>query len=535
MAEVLWATGAAADTPEAGYITVYSDSGDSDHLKQKDSAGNIIDLASGGDVTGPGASTDNAIVRWDGAGGDTLQNSIIICTDGGAVSGMATLTLPNTGLHLLDTNASHDLIIAPGSDLTADHTLTITTGDADRTITLSGNPTLADWFDQAVKAASTPTFAGLTSTNTIEIDVGATDPLVLFDCDDADRFVIGVDQNDAYKFKINSGSTLVNGSDFELDTTGNLTIPGNFTLRLCGELRLSDADDSNYVAIESPAIVGANATYIWPATNTDGCLYNSSSTLSWSIAKWVGSAFLAGDLTGNVRGTNSIDIQSVRSVATQVASGDYAAAMGLEITVSGDYSVGFGSYNIASGDISVAMGTLNEASGNYAIALGRNCTASNIKSTAIGSLATARVAQTTNICGPIINRQDDGGEDAFDRFCGVEVVLMGFEVDLKQVADHTITLPANCKFWLDEIGLICTELDALTTQPTVRYGITGSLAKHGAAALTTNLTAEGKREIETPLVPGDGETSLTAGVTVAAVATTMKGRFYWKGMLVEDE
>jgi hypothetical protein len=53
------------------------------------------------------------------------------------------LTFPNTGLHILDTNATHDLIISPGSNLTADHTLTITTGDADRTLTLSGNATLS--------------------------------------------------------------------------------------------------------------------------------------------------------------------------------------------------------------------------------------------------------------------------------------------------------------------------------------------------------------------------------------------------------
>jgi len=72
------------------------------------------------------------------------------------------VTLGNTGLHLLDTNASHDLIIAPGSDLTADHTLSLVTGDADRTITLSGNPTLNDWFDQSVKAAASPTFANIT-------------------------------------------------------------------------------------------------------------------------------------------------------------------------------------------------------------------------------------------------------------------------------------------------------------------------------------------------------------------------------------
>lgn len=46
------------------------------------------------------------------------------------------LTFPNTGLHLLDTNASHDLILAPGSNLTADRTLTINTGDADTALTL---------------------------------------------------------------------------------------------------------------------------------------------------------------------------------------------------------------------------------------------------------------------------------------------------------------------------------------------------------------------------------------------------------------
>lgn len=53
-----------------------------------------------------------------------------------------------------------------GSALLADRILTITPGDAARTITLSGNPTLADWFDQAVKAASTPSFASLKLTTT---------------------------------------------------------------------------------------------------------------------------------------------------------------------------------------------------------------------------------------------------------------------------------------------------------------------------------------------------------------------------------
>lgn len=62
-------------------------------------------------------------------------------TDGGTLG--TGLTLPNAGLHLLDTDASHDLIVSPGSNLTADRTLTITTGDADRELTLSGDATIS--------------------------------------------------------------------------------------------------------------------------------------------------------------------------------------------------------------------------------------------------------------------------------------------------------------------------------------------------------------------------------------------------------
>ncbi len=73
----------------------------------------------------------------------------------------AGVTLGNTGLHLLDTNASHDMIVACGSNITADRTVTLTIGNSDRTITLNGDPTLNDWFDQSVKEADNPTFAAL--------------------------------------------------------------------------------------------------------------------------------------------------------------------------------------------------------------------------------------------------------------------------------------------------------------------------------------------------------------------------------------
>ena len=68
---------------------------------------------------------DNAIVNQD------------LTTDSNVT--FATLSVNNSGLKISD--GSHDLIIATAADLTADKTLTITTGDSDRTITLGGNLT----------------------------------------------------------------------------------------------------------------------------------------------------------------------------------------------------------------------------------------------------------------------------------------------------------------------------------------------------------------------------------------------------------
>ena len=309
-----------------------------------------------------------------------------------------------------------------------------------------------------------------------------------------------------------------------------------------------------------------------------------------------GTALVGGDASGNDRGANSIDIQTSRNALTQVASGAQNIAIGYRNTAAGDSenfaigrdntvscyndglaigtdntissgnhnaAIGFdnqasnsfstavgysntaseyntsamGNRNTASGRYSSALGYNNTSSGEYSSAIGNTCTASAYYSTAFGYKAKARIQKTTNICGPQIIRKDDGeaAGAAFESFCGVEVVLMTKEVDLKVVAEQTITLPSGCKFWLDEIGLIATSIDTLTVQPTIRFGITGTLDKHYTAAITTAITAAGKREIETPLVPEDGETSLTAGVTVAATATTALGRFYFKGILCENE
>jgi hypothetical protein len=88
-----------------------------------------------------------------GSGKLMFATSPVITTD---------ITIPNTGLHLLDTDSSHDLIIAPGSNLTADHTLTITTGDADRTLSITAAATISgtNTGDQTITLTTDVTGSG---------------------------------------------------------------------------------------------------------------------------------------------------------------------------------------------------------------------------------------------------------------------------------------------------------------------------------------------------------------------------------------
>ena len=51
-----------------------------------ESAFELATLAGGGDVTGPSSATDNAVARFDGTGGKTLQNSVVVVDDDGIIT-----------------------------------------------------------------------------------------------------------------------------------------------------------------------------------------------------------------------------------------------------------------------------------------------------------------------------------------------------------------------------------------------------------------------------------------------------------------
>ena len=117
-----------------------------------------------GDLRVTTAGTDTASVVTVG-GTQTLTAKTLTTPDinGGTADSLTSLSVRSTG-------AAFDLTLATAEALSAGRTLSWIMGDAARTITLSGNPTLNDWFDQSVKVAASPTFAAVTAA---ALNVGA--------------------------------------------------------------------------------------------------------------------------------------------------------------------------------------------------------------------------------------------------------------------------------------------------------------------------------------------------------------------------
>jgi hypothetical protein len=113
-----------------------------------------IDLTAGDGLTGGGTIAANRTFTVGAGTAITVNaNDVAVTANGiGPTQIDETASFDWTGIHTFDsdavqiddTNASHQLIITPGSDLAADRVLTITTGDAARTLTLGDDVNLSD-------------------------------------------------------------------------------------------------------------------------------------------------------------------------------------------------------------------------------------------------------------------------------------------------------------------------------------------------------------------------------------------------------
>lgn len=114
---------------------------------------------------------------------------------------------------------------------------------------------------------------------------------------------------------------------------------------------------------------------------------------------------------GNKRGANAVDLQTYRTINTQVASGDYSFSAGARNTAAQTYSValgvnnnvsaGFlciGANNLANGFYSVAIGDSNTSTGSWAITLGRSNTTTGQDAITLGGVSNSASGQYS-FCG----------------------------------------------------------------------------------------------------------------------------------------
>lgn len=109
----------------------------------------IAALASSGGVSGPGSATDNAIVRFDGSSGDTLQNSSITVDDTGVATfpTAGNITIGSATTRARFQRGSMGAVVAYGYDIitsTGPHGLVL---DTNKDFTFASDPNTASTFD----------------------------------------------------------------------------------------------------------------------------------------------------------------------------------------------------------------------------------------------------------------------------------------------------------------------------------------------------------------------------------------------------
>ena len=105
-------------------------------------------IKSGNGISSIGSSTDNAVTRWDGTGGTSLQDSVVIVSDTGGITGVTTLSMSST-LTLSGTAAN----IALGSNF-------ISNGGTDAGLSFDGSNNATLSGNLIVSGTGTSTISG---------------------------------------------------------------------------------------------------------------------------------------------------------------------------------------------------------------------------------------------------------------------------------------------------------------------------------------------------------------------------------------
>lgn len=202
--------------------------------------------------------------------------------------------------------------------------------------------------------------------------------------------------NDAGSLAGNAGllfdktnSILTLGADVKItrDATNILALRNSTTTQT---LRVYNTESSSLTNYERTALLFSTYSTVNYARLSVESAGTGAANIPLVISPKGTGAFIVGVMPdggttgGNARGTNAIDIQTLRNAATQVASGTSSVAVGPYNTASATYAVALGYGNNVSGTEAIGAGSSNTVSGSYAVALGRTNTASGGNAIAVG-------------------------------------------------------------------------------------------------------------------------------------------------------
>jgi hypothetical protein len=327
---------------------VYYDSGTNKFNFRENGAWTQIGASN---ITGPGSSTDNALVRWDGVTGTAIKNSTVVLDGSGNITGVAQLTattLKASTVRLDDTASAFDLLIQSTSSgvLTADRTLTIDVTDANRTIDLAGNLT--------VSSAAT-----ISGTNSGDVTLGAVGSspngngaslsgqvLTLQPADGSNPGVLTAGTQTIGGAKTFSGNVII---------SGNLTVNGTTTTINTTTLNVTDTNITVNNGGNDASSEGAGLTVA--RTGTAGSfIYAAAAASKWKIGA-LGAEVEVADISTAQTFLNKTHTSPVINNAT-LSIDDTATAFSLSLVSTSSASLSANrslTFNVQNADRTISM------------------------------------------------------------------------------------------------------------------------------------------------------------------------------------